>query len=388
MSSSPALRVLLVEDSADDAELVIRALERAGYSITSRRVDTAAALERALDEHEWDVVVADYQMPGFDALAALALVRARNPRIPFVVCSGTIGEDVAIEAMRAGADDYLLKDRMARLVPSVERAVRESRESREREAIERAAATALHAKREAEALGEAKTKFFAMMSHELRSPISAVIGFADLLLHSPEMAREQRQRMLGHLRTAGQHLLELVERTLDLAKIEAGRLELVVEPTAVRALADDVVSVLHPLADEQSVRLDVDVGDSIEVLADRMRLRQMLYNLVSNGIKFTPRGGSVRVGAERDGDRVVLSVEDTGIGIHPDDVGRLFSEYEQLGAAVGRTGTGLGLALTRRLVELHGGTIDVTSAPGEGSRFRILLRAAAAHHARAPDDNR
>ena len=221
----------------------------------------------------------------------------------------------------------------------------------------------------------AKSDFLASMSHELRTPLNAIIGFSDL------MKTEQRtgdrvsvpREWVEHIAGAGQHLLDLINDVLDLAKVEAGRLDLDLAPVEIDGAVMEWVGGVRPLADRKSVRLSI-VGEGGTIRGDRGRLRQIVYNLLSNAIKFTPEAGEVRVELERTPNELVLAVADTGIGISEEDQAVVFEEFRQVGDPRQRQpGTGLGLALTRRLTEAHGGTITVESAPGQGSRFTVRL---------------
>jgi signal transduction histidine kinase/CheY-like chemotaxis protein len=221
----------------------------------------------------------------------------------------------------------------------------------------------------------AKSDFLASMSHELRTPLNAIIGFSELMRMEPP----DRDRVavptewIGHVANAGQHLLDLINDVLDLAKVEAGRLDLDPARFDLDAAALEWVGGVRPLADRKGVRLSAE-GAAGTVTADRGRLRQIVYNLLSNAIKFTPPGGEVRVEIARDGEGVRLAVVDTGIGIAPEDHEAVFEEFRQVGRPSDRQpGTGLGLALTRRLVEAHGGRMELESALGAGSRFTVHL---------------
>jgi len=227
------------------------------------------------------------------------------------------------------------------------------------------------------AASQAKSDFLASMSHELRTPLNAIIGFSDL------MRREELDEhgnvlvpleWVEHIRRAGAHLVELVNDVLDLSRIEAGRLDLDRMPIEVQAVVAESVAGLRPLADRKGQTIEVAIPVGEHVSADRGRLRQILYNLLSNAIKFTPEGGRITIEGSRRNDEFHLSVSDTGVGIAPDDQAAVFEEFHQVGDAAQRSeGTGLGLALTRRIVEAHEGRMELESAPGLGSRFTAIL---------------
>jgi signal transduction histidine kinase/CheY-like chemotaxis protein len=223
---------------------------------------------------------------------------------------------------------------------------------------------------------QAKSDFLASMSHELRTPLSAIIGFSDLMRHeprAPEGGLVVPDDWVENIHRSGQHLLGLINDVLDLSKVEAGRLEINLEPVDVEAAIVESVAGLRPLALRKALELEVSTDPST-VAADRGRLRQILYNLLSNAIKYTPAGGRITIRASRSGDDLHLSVADTGIGISKADQAHIFEEFRQLGDPSAREpGTGLGLALTKRLVEAHGGRIEVESEINAGSTFTVVL---------------
>lgn len=223
-----------------------------------------------------------------------------------------------------------------------------------------------------------KSQFLANMSHELRTPLNAVIGFADLLHSGTVPADSPRHKeFLGHIGTSGRHLLQLINDVLDLSKVESGKFEFNPVPVDLAGLVREVCDVMRNAADRKRLDLSIDIDPGIgPLVADAGRLKQALYNYLSNAIKFTPEGGRVEVRARPDGVRHFrLEVRDSGIGIEPADLPRLFVEFQQLDAGLSRQhqGTGLGLALTRRLIEAQGGSVGVESVPGEGSVFHLVL---------------
>jgi PAS domain S-box-containing protein len=227
----------------------------------------------------------------------------------------------------------------------------------------------------AEAENQAKSRFLALMSHELRTPLNAVLGFSQLLESRDFGPLNDRQvRYVSNIRTAGQNLLTLVNDLLDFSKAAAGRMDFHTEAADVHALVDDAVSSMRPSADDKQLTLEQDVEPGLTAYADAFRLRQVMLNLLSNGIKFT-KAGNVTVVARAVGEKTCITVADTGIGIPTDKLPELFSEFSQLDSGFARTqeGTGLGLALTKRLVIGMGGTLTVTSTEGKGSTFTVLI---------------
>jgi len=229
---------------------------------------------------------------------------------------------------------------------------------------------------------QAKDRFLASMSHELRTPLNGIIGFAEFLSDGkPGPVNAKQQEYLGDILNSGRHLLHLINDMLDLVKVQAGKADLALERFHLREAILEVCAGVHPIAAAKRIEVNVTVADEIdEVTLDQQRFKQILYNLLSNALKFTDDDGHVGITVTReDGDRFRLVVSDDGIGIRAEDIGRLFTEFEQLETGTARRfgGTGLGLALTRELVGLHGGEIHVESEIGKGSRFSVILPIAA-----------
>jgi len=225
---------------------------------------------------------------------------------------------------------------------------------------------------------ESKNRFLANMSHELRTPLNGIIGFAEFLSDGrPGPLNPKQKEYLTDILNSGRHLLQLINDVLDLAKIEANRMDLFPEKFNLAAAIEGVCAVSRPIAQKKSLRLDIQVSDDLhDVVLDPQKFKQVLYNLLSNAFKFTNEGGQVSISAQPASEGLFsLIVKDTGIGIHPEELPRLFREFEQLESGASRRyeGTGLGLALTRKIVELQGGTIAVESRPGLGSVFTVTL---------------
>jgi PAS domain S-box-containing protein len=243
-------------------------------------------------------------------------------------------------------------------------------------ARKQAKAALVQARDQAERANRAKSEFLSRMSHELRTPMNAILGFAQVLDQEP-LSPEQYE-FVHEIGAAGEHLLELINELLDLARIESGRFATHLEPVMLDPALRQAQRMVTPLLEQMNVTLLNQCGPEIAVLADPTRLRQVLVNLLSNAAKYNRRGGSIRIDcAACDGQRLRLRVTDTGAGIAPELIGQLFMPFERLGAeSRGIEGTGIGLALSRRLMELMGGTIGVESMPGQGSCFWIELAAA------------
>jgi PAS domain S-box-containing protein len=517
------LRLLIVEDSVDDALLTVRELKRAGYDVIYERVETAAAMAAALNENAWDLVIADYSLPEFSGIAALELLKSTHLDIPFFIISGSIGEDLAVDVMKSGANDYLMKGNVKRLIPSVARELRETEVRRQRRQAEEALHDSearkaaifdsaldsiisidhggriiefnpqaertfgykrdqvlgrfmaeliiapafrekhIHALARYVATGTAsiigkrveltamrsdgsefpvelsltsistktqpmftayirdlteqkkqeefsqrskeleeqnlrileanrlKSEFLANMSHELRTPLNAVIGFAEVMIDGKAgPVNGEQQEYLNDILTSGHHLLQLINDVLDLAKIEAGRMDLDLETFSIKTATDEVCAIMRPIAAKRNITIALQPpANADEVTLDLRKFKQILYNLLSNAVKFSHDRGEVKVVIGVDTPQhIQIQVKDNGIGIKSDDLPRIFREFEQLdsGAARRFPGTGLGLALTKKIIELHKGSIEVQSEFGKGSTFSITLPRSVAIADKPPPD--
>ena len=237
---------------------------------------------------------------------------------------------------------------------------------------------------EAEHRTQEKSRFLANMSHELRTPLNSIIGFSEILLERHDEEDRRSHRFLENIHTSGRHLLSIINDILDLSKVEAGRMELHLQEVDPREVVQGVALVMRGMGHRQQIELELVLPDPLpRVVGDPIKLKQILYNLVANAVKFSPDGGTVRIEAEvvsasrsaLGEPSLVISVADRGIGIPPEELERIFEAFHQVDPSRTRrfTGTGLGLALTQRFVEMHQGTLRVESEPGEGSTFRVYL---------------
>jgi len=223
---------------------------------------------------------------------------------------------------------------------------------------------------------EAKSRFLASVSHELRTPLNGIIGFSELM-HDSKLGpvTAEHKEVLGDILTSARHLLQLINDVLDLSKVEAGKMEFRPEPTRLETLVHEVCDVMRPLAEKKAILLSAETASALTAVIDPSKFKQILYNYLSNAVKFTPQGGKVAVRLTREeSSSFRLEVEDTGIGIAPSEIARLFQEFQQLpNSRNADQGTGLGLALTRHIVEAQGGSIAVRSVLGSGSVFSAVL---------------
>ncbi len=363
------LRLLLAEDSDDDAVLIMRELEAGGYRLTSTRVETARDFEQELAVHDWDLVISDYSMPQFTALDALAILKlSRQPELPFLIVSGSIGEASAVAALKAGASNYLMKDKLAELLPSVQRELKDARMRIERHAAFSALEQAV----------KARDEFLSIASHELKTPLASLRLQAQSLLRSArgQSARvlddAQVQRKLELLDRNAERIVVLVERLLDINRVTSGKLQLTREHVDVVEIVKQTLSVMDDMFRATKTPITVDAPPRLDGNWDRDRLEAVVGNLVSNAVRYGA-GKPVRIELVDDGTRAVLRVIDMGIGISAQDMPRIFGRFERAVTETHGGGLGVGLWLAKQIVEAHGGTIGVTSELLQGSTFTVIL---------------
>lgn len=366
--SSPPLQLLLIEDSPADVELIEYEIRRSGQPFKSRRVSNERDLIAALDDQAPDLVISDYSMPGYTGTAALAAVRSRFPEVPFIFVSGTIGEERAIEALRGGATDYVLKDRLNRLLPAIDRALTEARDRQQRRRLQ----AQLIESQKMEAVG----RLASGVAHDFNNLLSVILANVELAGQLVQ-AGEAPGPELQEIREAGQRAASLTRRLLTISRNHP------VEATVfdMNRLILDLERMLRSLMGEDAT-IDLELAAApLPVRADPGQIEQIVLNLVINARDAIAPGGKVIIGSElrevgpeqiaRPGTYVILSVKDNGCGMTPDVMARMFEPF--FTTKPSGKGTGLGLATSQAIARESNGVILVESTPDVGTTFELLL---------------
>jgi signal transduction histidine kinase len=399
-------RVLLVEDSEADREVVRRLLRQQKRTYTILEAVNGKEGLAICADTQVDCVILDFYLSDMDGLQFLDALAAPTGQVPLPVALVTARDDDATAArvLARGAQDYLVKEALTShaLARAVENTIEKFRILREldeqRAAVElrnhklEVMRDELQAKVEdlADAT-KAKDRFLAVMSHEMRTPLNAILGYADLLdLELEGVLADGQRQQVERIRVGSRHLLGLINDVLDLTRADARKLDLDMRPVDLPAVVEEVAALLRAQAELRGIALEVEpVPPDLHVQADLQRLRQILLNLVGNAIKFTDEGiVRIRCSADPSSDVVRVDVIDTGIGIDVDVLPLIFNEFYQAEGELTRRhgGTGLGLSISRRLADLMGGNIEVMSRAGEGSTFTLWLRSSTAGSALRPQD--
>jgi signal transduction histidine kinase len=367
----------MVEDSEDDAALLAREIRRGGYEVTLRRVDSRAGMSEAIEREKWDLVISDYSMPHFSGTDALKLLRAKNSEVPFIFVSGTIGEEIAVAALKLGAQDYVMKNNLKRLVPSIQRELREVEQRRERKDLE----TQVHRLQKFEAIG----RLAGGIAHDFNNALGVILGWAELGYDEAPSGSSSGEKF-ALIRDQAQQSAGLTRQLLAFAR----RQVLQRRSISLNHLVSETKSLLQTAIGEQ-IEFKITLASDLQATrADPTQIQQVLMNLCLNARDAMPEGGrliietrNVEVDEDfcrahsygRPGSYVSLLVSDTGIGMDSATLDRIFEPFfttKELGR-----GTGLGLATAYGIVKQHDGFVNVYTEPGQGTAFRIYLPAAA-----------
>jgi signal transduction histidine kinase len=358
------MRVLLVEDNPGDARLIRVYLAEAGMAgFELAHADRLAEGIRQVGETEFDVVLLDLSLPDASGLETITKMHEAAPARPIIVLTGLNDEAVALEAVRRGAQDYLIKGQInsALLVRAMHYAI-----ERKRVLIE------------LQQLNEVKNQLLGMAAHDLRNPLSVIQTASSFLLDESGklLPEETRIDFLRRMKGSSEFMLKLIDDLLDVAKIESGKLDLDLSDVDMAGIIDDNLVLNGMLAEKKNIRLNFSRGAELPKLrADQGKVEQVLNNLISNALKFSLPDTEVKVTAQQMNGSVVVSVEDHGLGIPAGELDKLFKPFGRTSvrSTAGEKSTGLGLAISRKIIERHGGRIWASSEVGKGSTFSFAL---------------
>jgi signal transduction histidine kinase len=369
--TEPAVGILVIDDEAGIREGCRRALLPAGYV-----VDTAENLEaghKLMQERSYDIYLLDVALPDGSGLDLIGPVLKGDPNAICIIITGFGSIEMAVEAVRRGAYDFLSKPFTSdELLVAVSQGV----EHRRLKAVEAQAAELARANEELERLDQVKSQLMLKVAHELRAPVAAVQSYVNLILDG-YASQEEIAPTLKRVSERLQEALDLVSDLLELARLKQAKDQLVAGTSAqdMAGVLQEVAELLEQQALERQQSFQVEIVDRPLIMANREHLKQIWMNLISNAIKYTPRGGRVGVRLQANEERLQGVVKDSGIGVSEKDLDSIFQEfYRTDGAkATGEIGTGLGLSIVKEIVESYGGEIKVTSELGKGSRFTFTL---------------
>lgn len=379
MTNTP-LNILVVEDSEDDTLLILRALERGGYNPNFKRVETSHAMKSELEAKKWDIIIADYKMPHFSGIKALELYKQTTLDIPFIIVSGAIGEETAVSTMKAGAHDFIMKDNLSRLVPAIERELREVKIRHERkvaeEEKEKIKVQLLQAQR-MEAIG----RLTGGVAHDFNNLLTAIRGYTDMAILRSNVDNPLLKE-LKEIKIAAERAMNLTHQLLLFSRRQPMKFTaLDLNETIVNLLG-----ILHRLIGEDIKVHHYLSSGNLTIYADKNSIEQMIVNLVVNARDAMDEGGDITVKSEkitlddkdtrtmteaRPGQFILFSITDTGVGMDQETKEHIFEPFYST-KEFGK-GSGLGLSVVYGIIKEHKGWINVISKKGEGSTFEVYL---------------
>jgi signal transduction histidine kinase len=362
------VHILLAEDSKMDADLVLRALRQDGFVLTSAVVDTPEGFRQEAQSHPPDIVLADYNLPSWRGMDALEILKDEGLDVPLILVSGALGEETAVECIKQGVTDYVLKDRLVRLPVAVSRALKEKLMRQQKREAELAAAEFT---RELQRSNAELEQFAYIASHDLQEPLRMVASYTELLGEQYRGKLDDKaDKYIGYAVDGARRMQLLIRALLDFARVssQAKPLQLTDSTNSLTA----VLAVMRTAI--ANSKAEIVKGELPTIMVDAQQLEQVFQNLIANALKFRgERSPRVEIQAEISGGMWQFSVADNGIGIDKENAGRLFQMFQRLHTRDEYEGTGIGLAISKRIVERHGGRIWFDSVPGEGTTFRFTI---------------
>ena len=358
---SKPIRVLLVEDSENDCSLLLRELRRSGYEPDYVRVELAEEMKKQLHARQWDAIVSDYTMPNFSGIDALTILKESGLDVPFMIVSGSIGEDRAVEVMRAGAKDYIMKGNLRRLTAAIEREIAEAKER----AMHRNVEEQLRMSERMRSVGEVASTII----HDLKNPMQIVLSSAEFL-YSFELDQSERDAHFASIERQVERILSMMQEILDFAR---GELKLATTSVDLTELCREIDNTYRQTLAKDGINFSFDQiieeGSDAYLSIDRLKIWRALSNLIANAKDAMPNGGDIRLRFVAKPDQVIFKVEDNGIGIPESIRDTIFKPFVTHGKS---RGTGLGLAIVHDIVQAHNGNIEFAT-DATGTIFSISL---------------
>jgi signal transduction histidine kinase len=367
-SKNTALRTLLVEDNADDAELIVRSLKKSGYDVVSDVVQTAAEFARHIRTNGYDIILTDYNLPTWSGMAVLDLLRQAGLDVPVILVSGSLGEVTAVECIKQGASDYVLKDNLGRLNASVRRALQEKQMRLDRKVDQE------HLARTVEELGRSNRdleQFAYIASHDLQEPLRMVAAYTQLLAERYRgRLDDTADKYIDYASNGALRMQTLIRDLLLFSRV--ARTSSAIKEIDCKTIVSLALKNLQSAIRESGAMISCDRLPSIR--CNKVQFLQLLQNLIGNAIKFhSSEKPVIHVSAARTGSEWLFAVSDNGIGIESACAEMIFSVFRRLHTNSEYPGNGIGLAICKKVVEQHGGRIWVESAKGHGSNFKFTL---------------
>lgn len=361
-----SIKILFLEDSEDDHELNIISLKRAGIDPAGIRIETKDEFKEQLDKENWDVILADYNLPGFNALDAFEISKESYPEIPMIIVTGVHTEEAAIACIEKGIANYVLKGNLERLPSAVSQALekRQLEESKKK------------AENEVKELLRQKDEMIKQLGHDLKTPVSVLLNVLPLIMEEAEKneVKEDCELALRNVK----YIKNLVVETLKIAELSSLHIAFQMEDIDLSSFVNTILDENQLLFEKNNIEIENCIQENVSIIGDELRLKEVFNNLINNAIKFMQEQKKITFYTQDkiDENQVIISIKDSGIGMTPEQSAHVFEEfYKADESRVNFEGSGLGLNICKRIVEAHEGNIWVESpGPGKGSTFHFTLK--------------
>ena len=373
-------KLLLVEDNIIVQEVVTAYLTSAGYKIEKAK-NGEDCIEKYFPFEGFDLILTDLMMSKMGGLELIKEIRAKDISIPIVVLSAVDDVNIAIEALKSGAEDYVLKGTSQENIKisvkkTLEKLELKKKNEKLNDDLKKKNEELTKANEELVRLDQFKNKYLGIAAHDLRNPLSSIKGYSEILqFELSEKINEEQSEYLELIYSLSENMLSLVNDFLDISVIESGKLVLKLELNSLKEVVEERIRIIKGLAEKKNIKIHSNLSDLPKMSFDSNRIAQVIDNLLTNAIKFSPLNSNIYVSLVRELDLAQISVMDEGQGLKVEELGKLFSEFQKCSATPthGETSTGLGLSIVKKIIDTHKGAIDVECAIGKGCIFKIFL---------------